>query len=87
MPRKPKAPKATLLPPELLEQFGHGPMTAETINAASLAFKKALIVAFRVTPCCPLDDGLSALPATIPGLTTRSFAASLPATAQSFPPA
>ncbi len=28
---------------ELLEQFGHGPMTADAINAASLAFKKALI--------------------------------------------
>jgi transposase-like protein len=45
MPRKPK-PKLADLPaisPELLEQFGNGPMTAEAINAASLAFKKALI--------------------------------------------
>lgn len=28
--------------PELLAAFGNGPMTAEAINAASLAFKKAL---------------------------------------------
>jgi len=31
------------IPAELLESFGEGPMTAEAINAASLAFKKALI--------------------------------------------
>lgn len=45
MPRKPKAKPVDLpaIPAELLEQFGNGPMTAETINAASLAFKKALI--------------------------------------------
>lgn len=45
MPRKPKTPPAALpsIPAELLEAFGDGPMTAEAINAASLAFKKALI--------------------------------------------
>jgi transposase-like protein len=45
MPRKPKAKPVDLpaIPAELLEQFGNGPMTAEAINAASLAFKKALI--------------------------------------------
>lgn len=45
MPRKPKAPLAELptIPAKLLEQFGTGPMTAETISAATLAFKKALI--------------------------------------------
>ena len=45
MPRKPKNPPAELptIPAELLEQFGNGPMTADAINAASLAFKKALI--------------------------------------------
>jgi putative transposase len=45
MPRKPKAPPAELpaIPSELLEQFGNGPMTAEAINAATLALKKALI--------------------------------------------
>jgi transposase-like protein len=45
MPRKAKSKPADLLaiPQELLEQFGNGPMTAETIHAASLAFKKALI--------------------------------------------
>lgn len=45
MPRKPKSQPAELptIPQELLEQFGNGPMTAETIHAASLAFKKALI--------------------------------------------
>ncbi len=42
MPRKPKAKPADLpaIPAELLEQFGNGPMTAEAINAASLAFRK-----------------------------------------------
>lgn len=45
MPRKPEAKPAELpaIPPELLEQFGNGPMTAEAINAAMLALKKALI--------------------------------------------
>ena len=45
MPCKPKSPPPELpaIPPELLEQFGRGPMTAEAINAASVAFKKALI--------------------------------------------
>src|ERR1700750_3280391 len=45
MPRKPKTELADLpaIPAELLEQFGNGPMTAETINAATLALKKALI--------------------------------------------
>lgn len=45
MPRTPKSKLADLpaIPPELLESFGNGPMTAEAINAASLAFKKALI--------------------------------------------
>ena len=45
MPRKPKAAPAELpaIPAELLEQFGNGPMTAEAINAATLALKKALI--------------------------------------------
>lgn len=45
MPRKPRTQPATLpaIPPELLESFGNGPMTAQAINAASLAFKKALI--------------------------------------------
>lgn len=45
MPRKPKTPPAELpaIPAELLEQFGSGPMTAEAINAATLALKKALI--------------------------------------------
>ena len=45
MPRKPKSNPAALpaIPAELLEQFSNGPMTAETINAASQAFKKALI--------------------------------------------
>jgi len=45
MPRKPKTLPAELpsIPAELLEQFGSGPMTAEAINAATLALKKALI--------------------------------------------
>jgi hypothetical protein len=45
MPRKPKTKPADLpaIPAELLEQFGSGPMTAEAINAATLALKKALI--------------------------------------------
>lgn len=45
MSRKPRTQPAALpaIPSELLESFGDGPMTAEAINAASLAFKKALI--------------------------------------------
>ncbi|OIT13440.1 IS256 family transposase [Ralstonia solanacearum] len=45
MPRNPKAKPVDLpaIPAELLEQFGGGPMTAEAINAATLALKKALI--------------------------------------------
>ena len=45
MPRKPKAKPIDLpaIPAALLEQFGSGPMTAEAINAATMALKKALI--------------------------------------------
>lgn len=45
MPRKPKAKPVELpaIPAALLEQFGSGPMTAEAINAATMALKKALI--------------------------------------------
>ncbi len=45
MPRKPQAKLADLptIPAELLEQFGGGPMTAEAINAVTLALKKALM--------------------------------------------
>lgn len=44
MPRKTKTPPPVLpvIPSELLEQFGNGPMTAEAINAATLALKKAV---------------------------------------------
>ena len=31
------------IPKELIDQFVSGPMTAEAVNAASMAFKKALI--------------------------------------------
>ena len=31
------------IPKELIDQFVTGPMTAEAVNSASLAFKKALI--------------------------------------------
>ena len=45
MPRNKNSTPADLpvIAPELLESFGNGPMTADAINAASLAFKKALI--------------------------------------------
>jgi putative transposase len=45
MPSKIKKPLAELptIPKELIDQFVQGPMTAEAVNAASLAFKKALI--------------------------------------------
>ncbi|MFC4161881.1 IS256 family transposase [Chitinimonas lacunae] len=45
MPCKPKSQPIDLsaIPAELLDQFGSGPMTAEAIHAATLAFKKALI--------------------------------------------
>ena len=31
------------IPKELLDQFMTGPMTGEAVNAASMAFKKALV--------------------------------------------
>lgn len=48
MPRKTKtaaAAEAALpqIPKELIDQFVKGPMTAEAVQAASMAFKKALI--------------------------------------------
>ncbi|TWC65059.1 IS256 family transposase [Herbaspirillum sp. SJZ099] len=45
MPNKPRTQPAELpaIPSGLLKSFGNGPMTVEAINAASLAFKKALI--------------------------------------------
>src|SRR3954464_13417909 len=48
MPRKTKTAVAAAaalpsIPKELLDQFGSGPMTADAVNAASMAFKKALI--------------------------------------------
>lgn len=42
--RKPKAaPLLPTIPKELIDQFVNGPMSAEAVNAASMAFKKALI--------------------------------------------
>ena len=42
--RKPKAaPVLPTIPKELIDQFVNGPMSAEAVNAASMAFKKALI--------------------------------------------
>ena len=48
MPSKTKAVKAAMaalpsIPKELIDQFVTGPMSAEAVNAASIAFKKALI--------------------------------------------
>lgn len=45
MPRKTKTTTAALpsIPKELIDQFVTGPMSAEAVNAASVAFKKALI--------------------------------------------
>ncbi|MGF6875633.1 hypothetical protein OKW35_005105 [Paraburkholderia sp. MM5477-R1] len=48
MPSKPKPgteaqPALPSIPKELIDQFVKGPMTAETVRAASAAFKKALI--------------------------------------------
>lgn len=40
---KKAGPALPAIPKELLDQFGQGAMTAEAINAASMAFKKALI--------------------------------------------
>ena len=37
------APELPSIPKELIDQFVSGPMTAEAVNAASMAFKKALI--------------------------------------------
>ncbi len=60
MPRNPKSKLADLpvIAPELLTSFGNGPMTAEAINAASLAFKKALIEKIR----CQTTFSLQPLP-------------------------
>lgn len=42
--RKAKAaPLLPTIPKELIDQFVNGPMSAEAVNAASMAFKKALI--------------------------------------------
>jgi len=42
--RKSKAaPVLPTIPKELIDQFVNGPMSAEAVNAASMAFKKALI--------------------------------------------
>ena len=40
-----KKPAVTLpaIPKDIIDQFVSGPMTAEAVNAASMAFKKALI--------------------------------------------
>jgi transposase-like protein len=47
MPSKTRKPKAAsvlpTIPKELVDQFVNGPMSAEAVNSASLAFKKALI--------------------------------------------
>ncbi len=47
MPTKKKSsaggPALPVIPAELLASFGDGPMTAEAVNAATMAFKKALI--------------------------------------------
>ena len=47
MPSKTRNPKAAqalpTIPKELIDQFINGPMSAEAVNAASMAFKKALI--------------------------------------------
>lgn len=42
--RKPVAgPVLRTIPKELIDQYVNGPMSAEAVNAASMAFKKALI--------------------------------------------
>jgi transposase-like protein len=47
MPIKPRKPKAaqvlSAIPKEVIDHFVSGPMSAEAVNAASMAFKKALI--------------------------------------------
>ena len=45
MPRKPKTPPRELpaIPQDLIDQFVKGPMTAEAVQDAAMAFKKALI--------------------------------------------
>jgi hypothetical protein len=47
MPSKTSKKKAAVtlpaIPKDIIDQFVSGPMTAEAVNAASMAFKKALI--------------------------------------------
>ena len=41
--KKKQAAALPSIPKEIIDQFVSGPMTAEAVNAASMAFKKALI--------------------------------------------
>ena len=41
-PRKPKEAALPAIPKELIDQFVQGPMTAEAVNAASLALPRPL---------------------------------------------
>ena len=43
MNKKKPASSLPAIPKELIEHFVSGPMSAEAVNAASMAFKKALI--------------------------------------------
>jgi hypothetical protein len=43
MPSKKSKAALPSIPKELIDQFVTGPMSAEAVNAASMAFKKALI--------------------------------------------
>lgn len=47
MPNRPKkkklVPALPVIPKELIDQFVSGPMSAESVDAASMAFRKALI--------------------------------------------
>ena len=54
---KPQPAELSAIPAELLEQSGNGQMTAEAINAATLALKKAPI---ERAPNAPFYAGSSA---------------------------
>ena len=55
MPSKTSKKKAAVelprIPKEVIDQLVSGPMTAEAVNAASMAFKKALIEPVRNFVC------------------------------------
>ena len=74
MPSKTSKKKAAValptIPKELIDQLVSGPMSAEAINTASMAFKKALIERARERcPCSKRFRTTVTLPTTVASAT------------------